>query len=268
MAQGEYIYQLALRGIENLPALSSMTPWEWLCAAAGHLSFALSAASYMTTSLVRLRVLSVIAVSLGIFFNATLPAGPLWISVFWLTLFLAANLYRLLTGHIEDRGAALSEADLKIVGQVLPAIHPNDWSALKGLATFATYSDREIVPSGDVCWVIEGCVRDAGTGDDVLVWGASDFLAAKDAQGAFKKGVLVSRQDGTSVLRVPAEALQKLAESNVRLHKAVLDGLLRASLRAAAAMRAPATREISAAANDSAADLIDGLPSTVVPSLA
>lgn len=231
MAQGEFIYQLALRGIEALPDLGSMTPWELLCAAAGHLSFALSAASYMTTSLVRLRVLSVVAVSLGIFFNATLPAGPLWISVFWLSLFLLANMYRLLTGHFEDRRTHLSAPDAQLVGKVLPSIHPKDWASLKELATVSVYRNREIIPLGDVCWVVHGSVRNAATGFESRCWGASEFLGAKEPGEGSTKAVLVAREEGTSVLRVPVDALLKLAGSNLRLHKAVLDGLLRASLR-------------------------------------
>ncbi len=257
MAQGEYIYRAALRAMELLPALGPMTPWELLCAAAGHLSFALSAASYMTTSLVRLRVLSVVAVSLGIFFNATLPAGPLWISVFWLTLFLLANVYRLLTGHFEDRRAHLMESDAQLVGKVLPSIHPKDWAILKGVAAVTVYRDREIVPHGDVCWVVDGSVRNAATGDAVWCWGAPDFLGAPDLKGHSMNDVLVSSRDGTSVLRVPAEALQKLGDSNARLHKAVLDGLLRASLRAEPTLMAAAMRGVAAGSDSGTVDRLN-----------
>lgn len=228
MAQGEWLYQLALRAVENLPDLTAMTPWQWVCAAAGHLSFALSAASYMTTNIVRLRVLSVVALMLGIFFNATLDSGPLWISVMWLVLFLLVNVYRLITGHLAGLEPVLSGDDLALRDKAFPSMRARDWLALKGIASVASYRYREVIPGGDVCVVIEGGVRDAATGRAVGCWGATELLGLEAGLTAVPF-VRVGQSDRVRVLRIPAPALRELMRASDCLKSALLEGLLRAA---------------------------------------
>jgi uncharacterized membrane protein len=68
-----------------------MQTWEMI----GHLSFALTAISWMLGTLLWIRVSMLFALALGVAFNYLVPNGPLWIPVGWLSLFIAINVIQI-----------------------------------------------------------------------------------------------------------------------------------------------------------------------------
>lgn len=66
----------------------------------GHLSFAMTAVSFMITRMLMLRVLAILSLSLGIVYNSLIamgwpddhPTPELWNVVGWLAVFLAINI--------------------------------------------------------------------------------------------------------------------------------------------------------------------------------
>ncbi len=68
----------------------------------GHLSFAMTAVSFMITRMLLLRVLAILSLSLGIFYNGSIalgwpnghPTTELWNVVGWLFLFLTINVFQ------------------------------------------------------------------------------------------------------------------------------------------------------------------------------
>ena len=68
----------------------------------GHLSFAMTAVSFMITRMLMRRVLAILSLSLGIVYNGLIamgwpngqPTPELWNAVGWLSLFLTINLFQ------------------------------------------------------------------------------------------------------------------------------------------------------------------------------
>lgn len=214
---------------------------EWVFSAVGHLSFALSAAGYLTADIVRLRVLAVCSVVLGIVFNATLATGPLWITIFWLSIFLVANVWRLFTGSSVGRKTPVLGQRLAFLGRVFPAMRAQDWQKLIEGVPVEIYRRGDSIPCGGMCVVTEGRVSRTGRSGGAMrvdLWGAADFLGGEahvDDQGA-----LIAETDQVALLRLPVDRARSLACESDGLNAAILDGFLRATMAAgSAASRTP-----------------------------
>jgi hypothetical protein len=70
----------------------------------GHASFALTALSFYVRDMMVLRALAIVAGLVGVAYNYWLPVGPLWLVIFWLSVFVAINVVRII-GIVMDRRA-------------------------------------------------------------------------------------------------------------------------------------------------------------------
>ncbi|MGY8958792.1 MAG: hypothetical protein ACKVKG_04535, partial [Alphaproteobacteria bacterium] len=57
----------------------------------GHTSFLLTALSFYVRDMMVLRALAVVSGVVGVAYNYWLPAGPLWLLIFWLGVFVGIN---------------------------------------------------------------------------------------------------------------------------------------------------------------------------------
>lgn len=80
----------------------------------GHVSFALAAISFLFRDILLLRALSIASGLIGIAYNYFLPAGPLWLVIFWLSLFVAINGFRMVQLIWERRAIKLDEKEQEL----------------------------------------------------------------------------------------------------------------------------------------------------------
>ena len=79
--------------------------------AVGHLSFVLSALSFIMRDMLMLRSVALVSAAVGIYYNYAIPAGPLWLVIFWLSVFSAIHIYRIVEQvHRQDVAPALGQA--------------------------------------------------------------------------------------------------------------------------------------------------------------
>ncbi|MFN3239708.1 MAG: cyclic nucleotide-binding domain-containing protein [Pseudomonadales bacterium] len=80
----------------------------------GHTSFLLTALSFYVRDMVLLRVLAIGSGIVGVVYNYFLPAGPLWLVIFWLTVFVLINITRIVGLVMERREVAFSEEEAEL----------------------------------------------------------------------------------------------------------------------------------------------------------
>ena len=80
----------------------------------GHLSFVIVAISFLMKDIIWLRAFSIFSGIVGITYNFTIPVGPLWIPIIWLTIFIAINIYMIIIFYVANRKSGFSEEDIKI----------------------------------------------------------------------------------------------------------------------------------------------------------
>jgi hypothetical protein len=77
----------------------------------GHLSFGLTALSLAMRDMLLLRVLGVASGLFGVGYNYFVPGGPLWLVIFWLGVFLAIHLWRIIEIVVERRAIRFSDEE-------------------------------------------------------------------------------------------------------------------------------------------------------------
>ncbi len=82
--------------------------------AAGHTSFALTALSFYVRDMLFLRTLAIISGVVGISYNYFLSVGPLWLVIFWLSVFICINGYRIVGIILERRTIKFSEEEMEL----------------------------------------------------------------------------------------------------------------------------------------------------------
>lgn len=68
----------------------------------GHTSFLLTAVSFYVRDMMVLRALAIASGVVGVAYNYWLPAGPLWLPIFWISFFILINAVRI-GGIVRDR---------------------------------------------------------------------------------------------------------------------------------------------------------------------
>ncbi len=81
---------------------------------AGHFSFALSALSFALRDMLLLRGLAMARGVGGIGSNYFIPAGPLWLVIFWLAVFVAINAARIVGIYAERRAVSFSDEEAEL----------------------------------------------------------------------------------------------------------------------------------------------------------
>lgn len=80
----------------------------------GHTSFLLTALSFYVRDMVMLRVLAIGSGLVGVAYNYFLPAGPLWLVIFWLTVFVLINITRIVGIVMERREVSFTEEEAEL----------------------------------------------------------------------------------------------------------------------------------------------------------
>lgn len=212
-----------------------MTHLRLLLDGVGMLSFVCSAAAYLMTSMIRLRMLAICSGMLGLIYNSTLASGPLWLVLFWLGLFLCINTGMLVRAIYRDMEVALTPDSRALLVATFPTMHSRDWLALRRVATSVEHPEgSELLAIGDsthaVHIVAQGTVDEIRTDGTVLhrtpsaMWGELSFVTTQQFDGSPCRIVTTTP---TVELVFPYSALDALCAKNLRLRAALMEGFVR-----------------------------------------
>lgn len=121
-----------------------------IATAIGHLSFLLSFFSWMQRGIIKLRMLAVASLSTGLIYNwyihLKMPEGEgIELVLFWLTVFLAQNIWMLISGIRDNMEVPLKTASKELLVHAFPTMHTADWKRLEEIAEIQTYKPGDVI---------------------------------------------------------------------------------------------------------------------------
>jgi CRP-like cAMP-binding protein len=205
----------------------------------GNLSFGLTAASWMLRSLLWLRITSIIATAIGLWFNYIIPGGPLWQVIYWLSFFQVINLVQvvfLLRGMSEF---PLTNREKFILVAAWPQMHSRDFrEMMKRGESKSLGPGEEVLRIGDATaalWlVVDGCLEEdrddgrkyrLGVGSTI---GGATFIARDNLGGSPSR--VTAGERGVAIVRWPYETLYKLVARRPRMGSPLYEGITRAMI--------------------------------------
>jgi len=90
----------------------------------GYASFMLTAVSIYVRDMLMLRGLAIVAGLVGIVYNYLILVGPLWLPIFWLSVFIAINTVRIIGIVLDRRSVAFNEEEAKLLETVFKTFLP------------------------------------------------------------------------------------------------------------------------------------------------
>lgn len=96
----------------------------------GHASFLITALSFALRDMMALRLFAIVSGLIGIAYNYLIPAGPLWLVIFWLSVFIAINAVRIVGIFLERRAIEFSEEEAELRETVFSNFSPVEFKKL------------------------------------------------------------------------------------------------------------------------------------------
>ena len=113
----------------------------------GHTSFLLTALSFYVRDMMVLRVLAIIAGIVGVAYNYWLPAGPLWLVIFWLSVFVAINTIRIVGIVMERRSVAFNDEEAELHETLFQNFSPVEFMKLMRIGEWKQAETGEVLAS-------------------------------------------------------------------------------------------------------------------------
>lgn len=183
----------------------------------GHLSFGLTALSFWVRDMLLLRGLAIVSGVVGIGYNYLIPAGPLWLVIFWLTVFVLINSARIIGLVLERRAVRFTEEEAELYETVFRSFSQVEFMKMLRLARWDT---------------VEGGTRLAREGeplDDLVLLYNGQAVVARDGVviAKVRDGAMIGEisylQGGTATATVTTTAASRV----VTWPKSALRDLLR-----------------------------------------
>lgn len=96
----------------------------------GHASFVLTAASFYVRDMLILRGLAIVSGFIGMAYNFFLPVGPLWLVIFWLSVFILINCVRIMGYIFDRRSIAFNDDEAELHETVFQTFTPMEFMKL------------------------------------------------------------------------------------------------------------------------------------------
>ena len=110
----------------------------------GNLSFVLTAISFLMKDMIRLRLVALLSGAFGIVFNTFVAEDPLWLVIFWLTIFMLINLSMLTSTYLKNKSAKFSDDEKELFAALFPELSPFEFFQLIRAGTWQRES-KEIL---------------------------------------------------------------------------------------------------------------------------
>lgn len=114
----------------------------------GHLSFLLIAFSFLMKDIIWLRIISIISGVIGIVYNLMIPAGPLWLPIMWIAIFIIINTYMILSFYYSNRESGFSQNDLNIWKNNFWGLTAEEFRKVQKIMIVKTYKNEKIISVG------------------------------------------------------------------------------------------------------------------------
>ncbi len=111
----------------------------------GHTSFLLTAMSFYVRDMVLLRVLAIGSGIVGVAYNYFLPAGPLWLVIFWLSVFVLINVTRTVGLVMERRKVTFTEEEAELHETQFKNFSPVEFMKLLRIAEWKNAPEGEVL---------------------------------------------------------------------------------------------------------------------------
>ena len=109
----------------------------------GHTSFFLTALSFYVRDMLLLRVLAVVSGVVGIAYNFFIPVGPMWLAIFWLSVFLAINSIRIIGIFLDRRSIDFNEEEAELHETLFQNFSPVEFRKLMRIGEWCTAAAGE-----------------------------------------------------------------------------------------------------------------------------
>ncbi|MAP10613.1 MAG: hypothetical protein CMQ61_00990 [Gammaproteobacteria bacterium] len=160
--------------------------------AVGHLSFILSALSFIMRDMLMLRSVALVSSAVGIYYNYAIPAGPLWLVIFWLSVFALIHVYRIIELTQERRRVHFTDEELELHQTVFQNFSPVEFMKMLRLAQWrsapaGTVLAAEDEPQPELALLFNGEVvvtregAEIARGRDGTLIGEMTFIRGGDA---------------------------------------------------------------------------------------
>lgn len=217
---------------------------QFFFAVLGHVSFLITFLSFAQTSIILLRIISVVALSVGLVYNTYVhvhmpPGQNIWPVLIWMGVFWIQNIIMTIRSIINGHEVALNPNDRMLAVKTFPKIHSRDWLALRKLATVAAFSKGQmILQVGDATTKL--MILSAGRVDEErsdipvthrgegTIFGEITLVMGADQYNASPCRVVVTSETA-QILCWDYALLENLAVQNPRLWAAMLDGFMRSA---------------------------------------
>ncbi len=186
---------------------------------AGHLSFGLTAFSFYVRDILLLRFLAILSGIVGVFYSFHIAGDPLWVTITWLTVFIAINAVRIVNTLMERRRVSFSDEERELYETLFRQFTPVEFMKLMRLGEWRSAVPQEtlaeegkvlpelkLVYNGEVA--IERDGREVARARDGMLIGEISYLRG----GAATATVKAARP--TRYVAWPREELRKLLRRN------------------------------------------------------
>jgi len=90
----------------------------------GHISFVLTAFSFYVRDILMLRALAIVSGIFGVFYSFNITVAPLWLTIFWLCVFMSINGVRIFNILRERQGVSFTEEEQELFGTIFRQFAP------------------------------------------------------------------------------------------------------------------------------------------------
>jgi hypothetical protein len=185
----------------------------------GHLSFGLTALSFLMRDILLLRILSIVSGVLGIGYNFFLPEGPLWLVIFWLFVFLLINLARIVMLYLERRGVSFTDEERELYQTLFRNFAPVEFMKVMRLAHWRDSTEGELLatensPLDELKLIFNGEVAVERQGHEIARAKDGTFIGEMSYIRGGDATATVRTVRPTRYLSWPQDELRKLLKRN------------------------------------------------------
>ena len=185
----------------------------------GHLSFGLTAFSFYVKDMLLLRALATASGVVGVAYNYFIPAGPLWLVIFWLCVFMALNLFRIFSLLRERRQVSFTDEERELAQTVFRNFAPVEFMKMLRIAEWRSAEPGQVLARQDerqeeLALIYNGEVKverdgaEVARGRDGMLIGEMSFIQGSAANAT------VTTERPTRYLVWPQKGLRALLRRN------------------------------------------------------
>ena len=189
----------------------------------GHLSFTAAAFSFLMKDIILLRSIAIVSSVLGIVYNFFATSEPLWLVIFWLSIFIIINLYQTISTLFELRMLELSDAEMEIRNLFFKQLSLSQFKKLINLSNRQTFPEAAQLISAkqdapELRLIISGSVKIKQKGKVLTTLQAGSFIGEMSFMSGSQASADVSATEETNVISWDQASLRKLLLGNPCLH--------------------------------------------------